>query len=184
HRGHTSRDGQSRSAAQSARRQAVAPPAPDYAVLFQNPEFVRGFAALMAQTLHHSHDPREPAKPTGRQDGGRTTSHATSQPRDRMSQPPPEQNTRRTDAGRNPPMLPQEKTAESQSGHLRRTPPREQHRHPSNPTQTDLRQHIEQNRARQESSELETLRRRIAELESRQRAPEDPPRRASTSAQV
>ncbi|CAA0831062.1 Unknown protein, partial [Striga hermonthica] len=71
-----------------------------------------------------------------------------------------------------------------QSGHLRRTPPREQHRHPSNPAQTDLRQHVERNRARQESSELETLRRRIAELKNRQRAPEDPPRRASTSAQV
>ncbi|CAA0841584.1 Unknown protein, partial [Striga hermonthica] len=43
---------------------------------------------------------------------------------------------------------------------------------------------IERNRARQESSELETLRRRVSELESRQQAPEDPPRRASTSAQV
>ncbi|CAA0813285.1 Unknown protein, partial [Striga hermonthica] len=116
--------------------------------------------------------------------GGRTTSHATSQPRDRMSQPPPEQNTRRTDAGRNPPVLPKEETAESQSGHSRRSPPLAQCRNPSNPAQTDLRQHIERNWARQESSELETLRRRIAELESRQRAPEDPPRRASTSAQV
>ncbi|CAA0820464.1 Unknown protein, partial [Striga hermonthica] len=70
------------------------------------------------------------------------------------------------------------------SGHLRRSPPHTQRRNPSNPAQTDLRQHIERNRARQESSKLETLRRRIAELESRQRVPEDPPRRASTSAQV
>ncbi|CAA0821439.1 Unknown protein, partial [Striga hermonthica] len=75
-------------------------------------------------------------------------------------------------------------TAESQSGHSRRSPPRAQRRNPSNPAQTDLRQHIERNRARQESSELETLRRRVVELESRQRAPEDPPRRAATSAQV
>ncbi|CAA0824505.1 Polynucleotidyl transferase- ribonuclease H-like superfamily protein, partial [Striga hermonthica] len=113
-----------------------------------------------------------------------TTSHATSQPRSRASQPPPEQTTRRTDVGRNPPILPHEETAESQSGHSRRSLPHARHRIPSNPAQTDLRQHIERNRARQESSELETLRRRIAELESRQRAPEDPPRQASTSAQV
>ncbi|CAA0838483.1 Unknown protein, partial [Striga hermonthica] len=71
-----------------------------------------------------------------------------------------------------------------QSGHSRHSPPHTRRRIPSNPAQTDLRQHIERNRARQESSELETLRRRIVELESRQRMPEDPPRRTSTSAQV
>ncbi|CAA0810094.1 Unknown protein, partial [Striga hermonthica] len=119
-----------------------------------------------------------------RQDGGRTTSHTTSQPRSQTSQPHPDQTTRHADVGRNPLVIPREKTAESQSGLSRCSPPHTRHQIPSNTAQTDLRQHIERNRAHQESSELETLRRRIAELESQQRMPEDPPRRTSTSAQV
>ncbi|CAA0806638.1 Unknown protein, partial [Striga hermonthica] len=94
------------------------------------------------------------------------------------------QTTRHADVVRTLLVIPREETTESQSGHSWYSPPHARHRIPSIPAQTDLRQHIERNRARQESSELETLRRRIAELESRQRMPEDPPRRASTSAQV
>ncbi|CAA0839621.1 Unknown protein, partial [Striga hermonthica] len=100
------------------------------------------------------------------------------------SQPPPEQTTRHADVGRNPLVIPREETAESLSRHSRRSPPQVRRQIPPDPVQTDLRQHIERNRARQETSELEMLRRRIAELESRQRMPEDPPRWTSTSAQA
>ncbi|CAA0819619.1 Unknown protein, partial [Striga hermonthica] len=90
-----------------------------------------------------------------RRDDRQEVSHATSHPQSRASQRQQEMETRQNEALNVPPVLPQEMTAESHSGH-----------------------------PRQDSTELEVLRRKIAELESRQKAQEDTPRRASTSVQV
>ncbi|CAA0807137.1 Unknown protein, partial [Striga hermonthica] len=106
-------------------------------------------------------------------------------PRSRTSPSHPDRVVRHAETARTPPVVPHEETAESQSGQPRRSPPPARPQAHSHPARTNLRQQIERNRsAQQESTELEVLWRRIAELESRQRAQEDPPWRASTSAHV
>ncbi|CAA0806969.1 Unknown protein, partial [Striga hermonthica] len=172
------------------------PVLPDYNVLFQNPEFVKGFTTLMAHTIPGASqaNPVQPSKSNQpvRPQGGVAQSHATSHPRQDIHQPQKEGPVIQTNAPFQADVIPpeahlHEQTAESHSARLQ-----ENLVNPitvlllSQPARrTDLRQRIEQNLlARHESLELGMLRRKVADLETRQRASDAHGRRDSTSAHV
>ncbi|CAA0810165.1 Unknown protein, partial [Striga hermonthica] len=76
-------------------------------------------------------------------------------------------------------------TAESHSAHCQRIPSRPRPISPVPRDREDLRRQIERNRmSRHSAEEIEVLRKRLAEIETRQKSQEDSPRHVSTSGNV
>ncbi|CAA0810397.1 Unknown protein, partial [Striga hermonthica] len=191
-REHTDHPGQSQSTNHSPRRSTPPPPVTNITNFLQNPEFIQGLTSLIARAMprnsstvplstlfatnptehpnHTRHDPETHA----------ATSHATSQPH--HTSPRREELTRITanpvtnnQAPEEPPV--QEMTAESHSTHHQRIPSRPRPTSPMPHVREDLWRQIERNRiSRHNAEEIEILRKRLAELETRQKSQEDSPR--------
>ncbi|CAA0830300.1 Unknown protein, partial [Striga hermonthica] len=184
----------------SPRRATPPPPVTNITNFLQNPEFIQGLTSLIARAMprssntvplsmllttnltehptHTRHDPKTHA----------ATSHATSQPH--HASPHREELTCVTanpitnnQAPEEPPV--QEMTAESHSAHHQRISPRPRPVSSAPHAREDLRRQIERNRlSRHSAEEIETLRKRLAELETRQKSQEDSPRHVTTSGNV
>ncbi|CAA0833721.1 Unknown protein, partial [Striga hermonthica] len=199
-RDHTTHPGQSQSTNHSPRRSTTPPPVTNTTKFLQNPEFIQGLTSLIARAMPRNSNtiplsmplttnPTEHPNHTRHDlETHAATSHAMSQPH--HTSPRREELTRITanpimnnQAPEEPPV--QEMTAESHSAHHQRIPSRPRLTSPMPHGREDLRRQIERNRiSRHSAEEIETFRKRLAELETRQKSQEDSPRHVSTSGNV
>ncbi|CAA0831871.1 Unknown protein, partial [Striga hermonthica] len=194
-RDHTTHLDQSQSTNHSSRRSIPPPPVTNITNFLQNPEFLQGLTSRIARAMpRHSNIvpvstpfPTNPTEPPNHShhdpETHAATSHATSQPHHTSLRR--EELTRITanpvvnnQAAEQPPV--QEMTAESHSAHRQRIPSRPRPTSLVPRDREDLRRQIEWNRmSRHSAEEIEVLRKRLAELETRQRSQEDSPRHVS-----
>ncbi|CAA0822231.1 Unknown protein, partial [Striga hermonthica] len=199
-RDHATHPGQSQSTNHSPRRTTPPPPVTNVTNFLQNPEFIQGLSSLIARAMPRNSstiplsmplttNPTEhPTHTRNDHEPHVATSHATSQPHHtspRQEEQPhvivnPTTNNQVPDQ---PPV--QEMTAESHSAHHQRVSPRPRPISSAPHAREDLRRQIERNRlSRHSVEEIETLRKRLAELEMRQKSQEDLPRHVATSGNV
>ncbi|CAA0823307.1 Unknown protein, partial [Striga hermonthica] len=199
-RDHVTHPGQSQSTNHSPRRATPPPPVTNVTNFLQNPEFIQGLTSLIARAMprnsstiplsiplttnptehptHTHHDPETHV----------ATSHATSQPHHTSPRQEEQAHVIANPVTNNqlpdqPPI--QEMTAESHSAHHQRISPRPRPISSAPHAHEDLRRQIEQNRlSRHSAQEIETLRKPLAELETRQKSQEDSPRHVTTSGNV